>query len=636
MEKMIQLIILYASFQLFLSEETSKTSFWEQVALNSPKSTISKETGIKIASTLCGEPLILDTNEWWSYAVELGYQVKQFHIDRNGLFQKQQDPTPKEIILGSWNSSACADYPFPGLFNKIRPELYVDGRLVRLIFPYAEVGNGFLKNWNIFIQSKKYKIVLKASNNLFLLDSKPANENLSSVKYKIVPGAKNADLVKFTTIIGKYIFCPNCGFINYFKEGKTTVFATNHGSELRKIKKIWDDTFIEIDFPLIGTEIEETRISQPYASDTTLLFEKISGKLIPSSYFLHGEETEFWKIQENDYIAVIPKSIYNDDILFILREDFFKMVDLHQISKVSNILSHNILVLQKPFSPVEISANETYNFYVFDSRISNSTVFFNNSFWNPHCPSQIRAYSDTKYQYFALPCFNLISTGQGLISFAIGHTFPIAFPSVTLNLYSKTDPLFQIIIGVEDGHMSIIHSLADEDLAVYDEQIYSYLQNITHIWIGIYNDFIYLGTGTKLGSGLKIRYSHPNAKLITHFTMVILGQANISDLVVIDTVPYVKSVFNFLESIPQPKSFITYTEHLADGDSDDCNRKTKIEYVCGPRYGLSEVDEISDCNYRVVLTTPYICPQNYTLIPDDYSTGVSLKKYVIKAFQIKN
>lgn len=282
------------------------------------------------------------------------------------MIQSKNDPTPKEISLGMWNSSVCDEYPFMDVYNKIKPELQLDGRIARLLIPMKTPAYGYIRGWKILIGDKAYNIVLKASDNLVILDG-IVSKSTANYNYKVYYGNLEVRYGKPINILGNLIYCGNCSFTNGLKEGKTTSFHTNVGREMRKIKRIWDHTLLEIDQELLGTEIEEKGISQPSEKDETISFTKIKGEFEFKGNLVYGLHTEFFKLQENDHIAVIPKSVYDDDVLFIFRHDFHKLIKANQISKVSDILSHDLLVINKAICPVETQADEKFGMYLFGS-----------------------------------------------------------------------------------------------------------------------------------------------------------------------------------------------------------------------------------------------------------------------------
>lgn len=245
----------------------------------------------------------------------------------------------------------------------------------------------------------------------------------------------------------------------------------------------------------------------------------------------------------------------------------------------------------------------------------------------------IKFSTNNQYQNLNIPCFKLVHKGQGLITFDVLSYFAAEFPQITLNFYAETGPILQLIIGTDDGELSFIRFVSDDDLAVYNEQVFSLNNNLTHFWIGIYQKNLFFGTGQKLGAGLKIRYKHNDINSITNFVLVVSGKTSIVDIRVLDVVSYILPIFEFMADIMTPKTRLTYNEFLNDGEpGEKCNRTARVEYTCGHQYHLAEVDELSECNYRVVLKTPYLCPQNYTLVSDEYVTNVSLKKYVYKTY----
>ncbi|CAG9332315.1 unnamed protein product [Blepharisma stoltei] len=621
-----RLFILLCILKLtsLLGKSIKTKDFWDEVSKYKPVQ-IAEETGKIIAKTLCGNALILDNKERWSYIARPGIEISQLHVKNQEKEEENSEKSTQINTLGSWNPKRCAESIFPDMSNKLKKELHIDGRIARSLIPVTNVRNGFLKDWKIAIGNKKYEIILKASDNLFLLQYSPLSSP-GNFPYKLIEGDSKIQSQKWSNIVGKFIYCDDCAFISSFSKRLPLYILTDYGLELRRIKRFLDETLIEIDRELIGTEIEYDQIYQLTEKSEKLHFTKMPGKIIIQGSLLYGENTEFSRIGDLNIVFILPKSIANDDFIVKPKQEILEEDSISAISFVLKVVSNDAIILEYPVYPLEYSPNEEFKLYYLESAKYEEPLL-GLTFWNPYCPSKM-IFFDSEEERIKFPeissCFTLLTEGSGVILFEIPDA-DIYIPTISLSfLSSEYEILFHLYLGLNNGSLNALSSEINQDIAAFNKKIYT---SLTHFWIVIYNENFYFGTGKKLGSGLKIRYKHSSLKNINSFLLGVKGEATVKNMKVMDVEYFVQELFDELNLIPTLDHFSSFYEHLEDGDSDEtCKRTTKVEYLCGEEYEMVEADEVSPCRYIIKLTTPYICPKNW-VNSHVYKTGISLKRY---------
>ena len=213
-------------------------------------------------------------------------------------------------------------------------------------------------------------------------------------------------------------------------------------------------------------------------------------------------------------------------------------------------------------------------------------------------------------RYYNLECFTVDE--KSLISFKFTPE-RLDTQKVAFQFNSQVGSLFELELQIDQNLYLSLKHLPSGSTRVRETYMYESLEtNPVQFWVLVFKSHFFVGTGTILGKNLKLRHIEPDILKLRKFS---LSSSSVLSDVWVSSLPQIHTkTAELMSSIDIPTKLVTLTEFLEEGEQceDSTPRKTLVDYICSKETKFIELDEFSPCNYRAVMSTPYICPANYT------------------------